>query len=130
LIRRFHEAKINNLTEVVCWGDGSARREFLNSNDMANACLFLMEHYNSSEIINIGCGEDYTIKEIIEIIKDVVGYTGNIVWDTTKPNGTPKRLLDSSKLFSLGWKPKTQLYDGLKEAYHWYISNLKMITSK
>ena len=125
LIRRFHEAKINNLSEVVCWGDGSARREFLNAYDVADACVFLMENYNSSDIINIGYGEDYTIKEIVEIIKDVVDYKGNIIWDTTKPNGTPKRLLDSTKLFNLGWKPKVELRQGLKDAYTWFRENIK-----
>lgn len=125
LLRRFHEAKINNLNEVVCWGDGSARREFLNSKDMANACVFLMGNYNSSDIINIGYGEDYTIKEIVEIIKNVVGYNGNVIWDTNKPNGTPKRLLDSKKLFNLGWKPKIELETGLKEAYNWFKENVK-----
>jgi GDP-L-fucose synthase len=125
LIRRFHEAKINNLSEVVCWGDGSARREFLNAYDVADACVFLMENYNSSDIINIGYGEDYTIKEIVEIIKDVVDYKGNIIWDTTKPNGTPKRLLDSTKLFNLGWKPKVELRQGLKDAYTWFKENNK-----
>jgi GDP-L-fucose synthase len=127
LIRRFHEAKINNLSEVVCWGDGSARREFLNAYDVADACVFLMEDYNSSDIINIGYGEDYTIKEIVEIIKDVVDYKGNIIWDTTKPNGTPKRLLDSTKLFNLGWKPKVELRQGLKDAYIWFKENNKNI---
>lgn len=125
LIRRFHEAKINNLSEVVCWGDGSARREFLNAYDVADACVFLMENYNSSDIINIGYGEDYTIKEIVEIIKDVVDYKGNIIWDTTKPNGTPKRLLDSTKLFNLGWKPKVELRQGLKDVYTWFRENNK-----
>lgn len=125
LIRRFHEAKINNLSEVVCWGDGSARREFLNAYDVADACVFLMENYNSSDIINIGHGEDYTIKEIVEIIKDVVDYKGNIIWDATKPNGTPKRLLDSTKLFNLGWKPKVELRQGLKDAYTWFRENIK-----
>lgn len=127
LIRRFHEAKINNLSEVVCWGDGSTRREFLNAYDVADACVFLMENYNSSDIINIGYGEDYTIKEIVEIIKDVVDYKGNIIWDTTKPNGTPKRLLDSTKLFNLGWKPKVELRQGLKDAYTWFKENNKNI---
>ena len=127
LIRRFHEAKINNLSEVVCWGDGSARREFLNAYDVADACVFLMENYNSSDIINIGYVEDYTIKEIVEIIKDVVDYKGNIIWDTTKPNGTPKRLLDSTKLFNLGWKPKVELRQGLKDAYTWFRENNKNI---
>jgi GDP-L-fucose synthase len=125
LIRRFHEAKINNLKEVVCWGDGSARREFLNAYDIADACVFLMENYNSPEIINIGYGEDYTIKEIVEIIKDVVDYKGDIIWDTTKPNGTPKRLLDSTKLFNLGWKPKVELRQGLQESYTWFRENIK-----
>ena len=125
LLRRFHEAKLNNLNEVVCWGDGSARREFMNAYDVADACVFLMENYNSPEIINIGYGEDYTIKEIVEIIKDVVDYKGDIIWDTTKPNGTPKRLLDSTKLFNLGWKPKVELRHGLKEAYTWFKENVK-----
>lgn len=123
LIRRFHEAKINNLQEVVCWGDGSARREFLNADDMASACVYLIDKYDSDIPINIGYGEDYTIKEIVEIIKDVVGYTGRIVWDTSKPNGTPKRILDSSKLFNLGWNPKVKLKLGLIETYNWYIKN-------
>lgn len=125
LIRRFHEAKINNLQEVVCWGDGSARREFLNSDDVANACVFLMNKYDSDVPINIGCDKDYTIKEIVEIIKDIVGYTGEIVWDTSKPNGTPKRLLDSSKLFNMGWSPKIEFREGLKETYNWFTKNLK-----
>jgi len=125
LIRRFHEAKINNLKEVACWGDGGARREFLNAYDVADACVFLMENYNSPEIINIGYGEDYTIKEIVEIIKDVVDYKGDIIWDTTKPNGTPKRLLDSTKLFNLGWKPKVELRQGLQESYTWFRENIK-----
>ena len=124
LIRRFHEAKVNNLQEVVCWGDGSARREFLYADDVANASLFLMNNYSSGEIINIGCGEDYTIKEVVELIKDVVGYSGTIVWDITKPNGTPKRLLDSNKLFNMGWRPKVKLENGLKEAYEWYVKTL------
>lgn len=121
LIRRFHEAKLNKLAEVVCWGDGSARREFMNVDDVAAASLFLMNNYSSVEIINIGYGEDYTIKEVVEMIKDIVGYDGKIVWDITKPNGTPKRLLDSNKLFNMGWKPKVDLKNGLKETYDWYI---------
>ena len=124
LIRRFHEAKVNNLDEVVCWGDGSARREFLNADDVANASLFLMNNYSSDDIINIGYGADYTIKEVVEIIKNVVGYNGTIVWDTTKPNGTPKRLLDSTKLFNMGWKPKIQLKDGITTTYDWYVKNI------
>ena len=124
LIRRFHEAKINKLDEVVCWGDGSARREFMNADDVANASLFLMNNYSSDEIINIGYGEDYTIKDVVEIIKDVVGYDGKIVWDATKPNGTPKRLLDTTKIFNMGWKPTVNLKKGLEEAYEWYTANI------
>ena len=124
LIRKFHEAKINNLKEVVCWGDGSSRREFMNADDVATACLFLMEKYSSDEIINIGCGYDYAIKEIVELIKEIVSYNGNIVWDITKPNGTLKRLLDNSKLSNLGWFPKVQLKEGLQNTYNWYINNL------
>jgi GDP-L-fucose synthase len=121
LIRRFHEAKLNKLAEVVCWGDGSARREFMNVDDVADASFFLMNNYSSDEIINIGYGEYYTIKEVVEMIKDIVGYDGKIVWDTLKPNGTPKRLLDTSKIFNMGWKPKVNLKYGLKETYDWYI---------
>jgi GDP-L-fucose synthase len=123
LIRKFHEAKINNLEEVICWGDGSARREFLNSNDIANGCIFLMNKYESDMPINIGSGEDYTIKEIAEIIKDIVGYTGKIIWDISKPNGTPKRLLDSSKLLNMGWTPQIKLHKGLTEVYNWFLQN-------
>jgi GDP-L-fucose synthase len=124
LIRRFHEAKVNNVHEVVCWGDGSARREFLNADDVADASLFLINNYSSDEIINVGYGKDYTIKEIVEMIKEVVGYDGKILWDTTKPNGTPKRLLDINKLFDMGWRPKIELNVGLKETYEWYIKSL------
>ena len=123
LIRRFHEAKLNELNEVVCWGDGSARREFMNADDLADALLFLMDNYTSDEIINIGYGEDYSIKEITEIIKNIVDFKGNINWDTSKPNGTPKRLLDSSKLFNLGWRPKIDLVSGLKQTYSWYVKS-------
>ncbi len=127
LIRRFHEAKINKLDEVVCWGDGSVRREFMNADDIADASLFLINNYNSDEIINVGYGDDYTIKEIVEIIKDIVDYDGKIIWDVTKPNGTPKRLLDSSKIFNMGWKPKVNLKDGLKNTYNWYINRSNTI---
>lgn len=120
LIRKFSEAKLNKISEIICWGDGSPRREFLNVDDMVKACVFLIENYDSSDIINIGCGEDYTIKEIVEMIKDVVEYDGKIIWDTSKPNGTPKRILDSSKLFNMGWKPEIKLKDGLKKVYDWY----------
>jgi GDP-L-fucose synthase len=122
LIRKFHEAKLNKSPNVTCWGTGSPRREFLNADDLSDACVFLMNEYNSEEIINIGYGEDFTIKEISDIVRDVVGYNGEIVWDTSKPDGTPKRLLDTSKLFNMNWRPKINLTVGLKQTYSWYIN--------
>lgn len=123
LIKRFHEAKLNNLPSVTCWGTGSPRREFLNSDDLATALLFLMLNYNDKEIINIGYGEDVTIKELTEMIKKVSKYEGSISWDTSKPDGTPKRLLDVKKLFDLGWRPKINLEEGLATTYKWYQEN-------
>ena len=120
LIRKFHEAKINNQNEVVVWGTGAAKREFLHVDDLAEACVFLMNNYDSSEIINIGAGEDVTIKELAEMIKEVIGFTGDIMWDATKPDGTPRKLLDVSKLHNLGWKHRINLGEGLKMAYEWY----------
>jgi len=120
LIRKFDEAKMNNAPTVTCWGTGAARREFLNVDDLASALVFLMDHYSSPEIINIGYGADHTIKEIAEMIQQIVGYQGKIVWDTTKPDGTPRRLLDTKKLADLGWKPKIDLVKGLTETYRWY----------
>ena len=122
LIRKFHEAKLNKSPNVTCWGTGSPRREFLNADDLSDACVFLMNEYNSEEIINIGYGEDFTIKEISDIVRDVVGYNGEIVWDTSKPDGTPKRLLDTTKLFNMNWRPKINLTVGLKQTYSWYIN--------
>ncbi|MEK7564204.1 MAG: GDP-L-fucose synthase [Patescibacteria group bacterium] len=126
MIRKFHEAKKNNLKEVILWGTGSPTREFLYVDDLASACIFLMNNYNSSEIINIGLGEDLTILELANIIKKVVGYEGNIVWDTSKPDGTPRRLLDVSKIKRLGWSPKVNLVDGLNQTYTWYKENIKL----
>jgi GDP-L-fucose synthase len=123
LIKRFHEAKLNNLSSVTCWGTGSPRREFLNSDDLATALLFLMLNYDEKEIINVGYGEDVTIKDLTESIKKVSGYTGEILWDSSKPNGTPKRLLDVKKLFDLGWRPKIKLQDGLEMTYKWFQEN-------
>ena len=107
---------------VTVWGTGSPKREFLFVDDMAEACVFLMTTYNKSEIVNIGMGEDISIKELAFIIKEIVGYEGEIIFDTTKPDGTPRKLLDISKLLSLGWKPKTSLRDGIKITYDWYCS--------
>mgnify|MGYP001577680375 CR=1 FL=1 len=121
MIGKFHEAKIQGDKEVIMWGDGSARREFLYVDDMADACVYLMEHYDSSEIINIGCGKDQTIKELAEMVQTVVGFKGKIAWDTTKPNGMMRKQLDVSKLFSFGWRPKVTLKDGIKKEYDWFL---------
>lgn len=120
LIRRFVDAKEQNLPSVTCWGTGNARREFMYVDDMADACVFLMNTYSSEGIINIGCGVDYTIKELVETIAQIVGYKGDILWDTSKPDGTPKRMLDSTKLFEMGWRPKVSLKEGLTKSINWY----------
>lgn len=121
MIRKFHEAKIKRQKFATIWGTGSPRREFLYVDDLADACIFLMNSYNESEIVNIGTGEDVTIKELAEIIKDVVGFNGKIQWDTTKPDGTPRKLLDISRLTSRGWRPKIGLKEGIAETYKWYL---------
>ena len=120
LIRRFLEAKEKNLPSVTCWGTGAARREFLYVDDMASACTFVMNNYSDSQIINIGFGEDYTIKELVELIAELIQYDGKIIWDTSKPDGTKTRLLDSTKLKNLGWKPKVSLRNGLTKTIEWY----------
>ena len=119
LIRKFHEAK----DKVTLWGDGSARREFLHVDDLAEACYTCMKNYDSSEPINVGTGEDITIKELAGIVSDVVGYPGQTTWDTSKPNGTPRKVLNIDKIKSLGWKPKISLKDGIKTTYNYYRSN-------
>jgi len=123
LIRKFHDAKTANKKEVTLWGTGEVLREFLYVEDMADACVLLMNNYDSSEIINIGSGKDLKIRELAQIIKQIVEYKGKIVWDSTKPNGTPKKQLDVSKLFKLGWYPKTSLKDGIKKEYTWFLEN-------
>ena len=117
LIRKFHEAKINDEAEVVVWGSGNPRREFLHADDMADACVYLMKNYSEPGLINIGVGDDLSIKELAEMIKDVVGYKGNIVFDTSKPDGTPRKLMDVSKLSSFGWKASTGLREGITSVY-------------
>jgi GDP-L-fucose synthase len=117
LIRKFHEARANNSENVTVWGTGSPRREFLFADDLAEACLFLMENYNGRELINIGTGEDITIKELALTIKDVVGFEGELVFDTSKPDGTPRKLMDVSKLHNLGYKHKINLKEGIQLAY-------------
>jgi GDP-L-fucose synthase len=121
LIRRFHEAKINGLKSVTIWGSGSPKREFLNSDDLAEACLFLMDNYNGKEIINVGCGEDISIKELAILVKEVTGFEGELIFDTSRPDGTPRKLLDVSKIHSLGWHHKIALKDGLKTAYQDFL---------
>lgn len=126
LIRRFHEAKINNLKETVIWGSGTPLREFMCSDDLAEACIYLMENKNAKDIgkfINIGSGKEVTIKELAELIKKVVGFTGEIKLDSSKPDGSMRKLLDVSKINSLGWKYKTELEDGLKIAYEDFLKN-------
>lgn len=117
LIRRFHETKIAGKKEVVCWGTGAAKREFLYVDDLADACLFLMNNYSGYDHINVGTGKDITIKELSELVATTVGFNGNIVWDTSKPDGTPRKLLDVSRIKQLGWQHKTELVEGLKLAY-------------
>ena len=118
LIRRFHEAKLNNLPSVTCWGDGTPLREFMFVDDMADACVFLMNNYEGNETVNIGTGKELTIKQLTELVAKVIGYTGEIKWDTSRPNGTPRKLLDVSKLHNLGWKHKVELEDGIKISYN------------
>ena len=118
LIRKFHEAKINDQPEVIVWGSGTPRREFLHADDMADACVFLMKNYNEPGLINIGIGEDLSIKELSEMIKDITGYNGKIVFDSSKPDGTPRKLMDVSKLSSLGWKATVELKAGIEKTYN------------
>ncbi|MFZ2072720.1 MAG: GDP-L-fucose synthase [Minisyncoccia bacterium] len=123
LMRKFYEAKEKGLKEVTVWGTGKARREFMHVDDLADACVFLMNKYNQSEIINIGLGSDQTIKTSANLIKKITEFKGKIVWDTSKPDGTPKRRLDVKKIHTLGWKHKIGLEEGLKKTYEWYIKN-------
>ena len=123
LIRRFHEAKVNGVESVTCWGDGSPLREFLYVDDLANLCVFLMNNYSGNETVNAGTGKELTIKELTELVAKVVGYTGEIKWDTSKPNGTPRKLLDVSKATKLGWTYKTELEDGLRLSYEDFLHN-------
>ncbi|MBP9097493.1 MAG: GDP-L-fucose synthase [Ferruginibacter sp.] len=121
LIRKFHEAKESGKPDVQIWGSGMPKREFLFADDLAEACLFLMENYNEKEIINIGCGEDVTIRELAETVKEVIGFTGNLVYDTSKPDGTPRKLMDVTRIHSLGWHHKTPLKEGMKIAYQDFL---------
>src|SRR5437764_3309317 len=124
LLRKAHEAKTCKARELAVWGSGKPRREFLHVDDLASACLFLLEKYDSPEIINVGCGEDISIRELAELICDVVGFEGQLAWDDTKPDGTPRKLLDVTKLQNLGWRPTIRLRDGIAQTYEWFLKNV------
>jgi GDP-L-fucose synthase len=124
LIRKFHEAKINNQPTVTVWGTGNALREFLHVDDFADACVFLMKNYNEKQFLNIGVGKDISIKELASLIRKIAGYQGDIVFDTDKPDGTPRKLMDTSKLNALGWKPAISLQDGITSVYNDYVLHL------
>jgi GDP-L-fucose synthase len=123
LLRKAHEAKTRKARELIVWGTGNPRREFLQVDDLASACLLLLEKYNSPEIINVGCGEDISIRELAELVCDVVGFDGELAWDTTKPDGTPRKLLDVTKIRALGWKPAIKLREGISRTYEWFRAN-------
>ncbi len=121
LIRKFHDAKAAAVPSVTCWGSGSPLREFLYADDLGDACLFLMEHYNQEQFINIGSSTEITIRQLAELVSRIVGYPGEIVWDKSKPDGTPRKLMDSSRLFALGWRPKIDLETGIALAYEDFL---------
>jgi len=123
LLRKAHEAKISSAANMLVWGTGRPRREFLYVDDLADACVFLLEKYESAEIINVGCGEDISIRELAELICDVVGFQGGLIWDESKPDGTPRKLLDVSKLRSFGWRDKVGLREGIERTYRWFLES-------
>jgi GDP-L-fucose synthase len=122
LIRKFHDAKLSSASSVTLWGTGAPRREFLHSDDLGRACLFLLENYDDDIAINVGAGEDLEIRELAERIKDTVGFSGNIAWDKSKPDGTPRKFLDSSRIRAMGWRPSISLSVGISQTYAWYVS--------
>ena len=123
LIRKFHDAKVNDLSEVEVWGTGSPKREFLHVDDMADASVYLMNNYDGDDFVNVGTGEDVTIKELAEIVKSTIGFEGELKFDTSKPDGTPRKLLDVTKINEAGWKAKIGLIDGVKSTYQWFLDN-------
>ena len=128
LIQKIHAAKLVNAESISIWGTGNPRREFLHSDDLADAVLFLMENYNDSEIVNVGCGEDQTIRVLAEMISEVVGYSGSLAFDSSRPDGTPQKVLDISKIRALGWTPEIPLKKGLEQVYQWYTEQKSSVT--
>jgi GDP-L-fucose synthase len=124
-IRKVHEAKKSGAKSITVWGTGTPRREFLHTGDLADACLFLLENYDQPDLVNIGCGEDVTIRELAETVCDVLGFDGTLEFDASKPDGTPRKLLDISKIKSLGWSPRISLREGIADAYRWFCENYK-----
>ena len=130
LIRRFHEAKAASAASVACWGTGSPLREFMHSDDIGRACLFLMENYSEEGFINVGSGVELSIRELAALVASVVGYTGGITWDSTKPNGSPRKLMDSSRLFAMSWRPQVNLETGLRSAYEDFLKRFAAAAAK
>ena len=126
LMRKVHEAKERNDKEVMLWGSGTPRREFLHADDLADALRFLLENYDLPELINVGCGEDLTVRELAEIVLEVVGFKADLVFDATKPDGTPRKLLDIRRLKKLGWQPRISLRNGIRQTYEWFLQNCKV----
>jgi GDP-L-fucose synthase len=122
-IRRFHEAKLSGAPSVSLWGTGTPRREFLHVDDLAQACMVLLQNYDSAETINVGLGDDMPIRELAETVADVIGYTGALEWDSSKPDGMPRKLLDTTRINELGWSPQISMRDGLASTYAWYLEN-------
>jgi GDP-L-fucose synthase len=120
LIRKFHDAKVSGATSVSLWGSGSPKREFLHADDLGRACVFLLENYDDEVAINVGVGEDISIKELAELVQRIVEFEGTINWDSSKPDGTPRKLLDVSRINKLGWRPAISLEDGIRSTYRWY----------
>jgi GDP-L-fucose synthase len=129
LIRKFHEAKANDQTEVTVWGTGTPLREFLYVDDLADAVVFLMDRYDGREPVNCGAGSDVTIRQLAETVARIIGFEGKLVFDTSKPDGTPRKLMDSSRLTALGWRPKTSLEDGIRQVYQWFVRTRESVTT-
>lgn len=130
LISKLHDAKLSGIPEITLWGSGSPKREFLHVDDLADAVLWLMNNYDNKDFLNVGTGEDLSILELANMLKKIIGYEGNIIWDSSKPDGMPRKLLDVSKIKSLGWEPNITLSDGLKKTYDWFLENYKSDKSK